>query len=139
MITRSSPRRDTPFALLDVAGGTAISHFAPAAGSGFGHVCDSNAICWMLAAARGAGISTTGNHLLKAMPKRWLSLTQFRRLYDCVRHPQRAADRSCTNEAFRVLKLAAGFFVWNSRRRCSRLDRIYDCFSFRLIPPLGRA
>src|ERR1019366_1586423 len=73
------PRADTPFALLDVAGGTGDIAFraAKAAGTGFAPPSAiSIPTCWpWVANVRRRGISMTGCRSSKAMPRRWLSPT----------------------------------------------------------------
>src|SRR3984957_11524834 len=73
------PRGDTPFALLDVAGGTGDIAFraAKAGGSGFrAPSATSIPICCKSAvSAPRRGISTTGCRSSTAMPSSWLSPT----------------------------------------------------------------
>ena len=65
---------------------------------------------------------------------------QFRRLHHRVRHPQRDPDRSRAREACRVLKPGGRFLCLEfSTVDVPGLDRLYDLFSFNVIPPLGRA
>ncbi len=93
------PKGDTPFALLDVAGGTGDIAFraAKAAGSGFqATVCDINSDMLAVGRERAAArhlddrVSfVEGNAEELAFPEQ-----HVRRLHHRVRHPQRAADRS---------------------------------------------
>jgi len=75
------------------------------------------------------------------MPKRWLSLTAVStpiRLRSAFRNVPRID--LALSEAFRVLRPGGRFLCLEfSTVDVPGLDRIYDLFSFRLIPPLGRA
>ena len=112
------PRGDTPFALLDVAGGTGDIAFraAKAAGPGFrATVCDINSdMLGSAASARRRGISTTGCRLSRAMPRRWRSPTAL-----STPTPSRSASATCRGSIWRSARRfacsspAAGFCAWN--------------------------
>jgi len=139
------PRAETPFALLDVAGGTGDIAFraAKAAGAGFkATVCDINSD--MLAVGRERA---SARHLDDRV-----SFVEGNA--EALVFPDRAFD-ACTiafgirnvpridlalGEAFRVLKPGGRFLCLEfSSVDVPGLDRIYDLFSFKVIPPLGRA
>ena len=139
------PRRDTPFALLDVAGGTGDIAFraAAAAGSGFrATVCDINSD--MLDVGRGRAAArhlddrvsfVEGDAEALAFPDR--SFDAYTIAF-CIRNVPRID--LALSEAFRVLRPGGRFLCLEfSTVDVPGLDRIYDLFSFRLIPPLGRA
>ena len=139
------PRSDAPFALLDVAGGTGDIAFraAKAAGAGLsGHRLRHqfrHARC-RPRARRGA-------------PSRRPGLVR-RRQCRGAGFPDRAFDAYtiafgirnvpridlALREAYRVLKPGSRFLCLEfSTVDVPGLDRIYDLFSFKVIPPLGRA
>src|ERR1700689_2334971 len=139
------PRADRPFALLDVAGGTGDIAFraAKAAGAGFrATVCDINSD--MLAVGRERA---SARHLDDRV-----SFVEGNA--EALGFPDRAFD-ACTiafgirnvpridlalNEAFRVLKPGGRFLCLEfSTVDMPGLARIYGLFSFKVIPPLGRA
>ena len=140
------PRSDTPFALLDVAGGTGDIAFRAAKAAGAGFRADRLRHQFRYArcrprARRGAASRRRGCRSSKAMPRRW-------------RFPDRSFDAYtiafgirnvpridlALSEAFRVLKPGGRFLCLEfSTVDVPGLDRIYDLFSFKVIPPLGRA
>jgi demethylmenaquinone methyltransferase/2-methoxy-6-polyprenyl-1,4-benzoquinol methylase len=139
------PRSERPFALLDVAGGTGDIAFraAKAAGAGFrATVCDINSDMLEVGRARAAE-----NHL-----DEMVSFVEGNA--EALAFPDRAFDaytiafgirnvpriELALGEAFRVLKPGGRFLCLEfSTVDVPGLDRIYDLFSFRVIPPLGRA
>jgi len=138
------PRGDTPFALLDVAGGTGDIAFraAKAAGAGFhATVCDINAD--MLAVGReratarqlGHRVSfVEGNAEALAFPDR--SFDAYTIAFGIRNVPQ--IDLAL-REAYRVLRPGSRFLCLEfSTVDVPGLDRLYDLFSFKVIPPLGR-
>ena len=139
------PRSDAAFALLDVAGGTGDIAFraAETAGSGFkATVCDINAdmLGWD-ANARPRDISTIACPLSRAMPRSLLSPTAR-----STPTRSRSAFAMCRGsiahlrEAYRVLRPGGRFLCLEfSSVDVPGLDRLYDLFSFKVIPPLGRA
>jgi demethylmenaquinone methyltransferase / 2-methoxy-6-polyprenyl-1,4-benzoquinol methylase len=138
------PRSNTPFALLDVAGGTGDIAFraAKAAGSGFhATVCDINSD--MLAVGRQRAIArqlddrvafVEGNAEALAFPDRHFDAYT---IAFGIRNVPRID--LALGEAFRVLRPGSRFLCLEfSTVDVPGLDRIYDLFSFKVIPPLGR-
>src|SRR5579862_6266171 len=109
------PRSDSAFALLDVAGGTGDIAFRAAAAGGHGFkatVCDINSD--MLGVGRERAIA--------------------RHLDDRVSFVEgNAEELAFANSSFDAYTIAFGI------RNVPRVDRIYDLFSFTVIPQLGRA
>jgi demethylmenaquinone methyltransferase/2-methoxy-6-polyprenyl-1,4-benzoquinol methylase len=139
------PRSDAPFALLDVAGGTGDIAFraAKAAGSGFqATVCDINSD--MLEVGRERAASRHLDDRVSFVEGNAEKLDFANGAFDAytiafgIRNvPQ--IDLALS-EAFRVLKPGSRFLCLEfSAVDVPGLDRIYDLFSFKVIPPLGRA
>src|SRR5260221_1755118 len=139
------PRSDTPFALLDVAGGTGDIAFraAKVAGSGFqATVCDINSD--MLNVGRERAIArhlddrvsfVEGNAEALAFPDQ--KFDAYTIAFGIRNVPQ--IDLAL-REAYRVLRPGSRFLCLEfSTVDVPGLDRIYDLFSFKVIPPLGRA
>jgi demethylmenaquinone methyltransferase / 2-methoxy-6-polyprenyl-1,4-benzoquinol methylase len=139
------PRNDRPFALLDVAGGTGDVAFraAGAAGSGFrGTVCDINSD--MLEVGRGRAAARHLDDRVSFVEGNAEALTFPGAAFDAytiafgIRNVPRI-DLALA-EAYRVLKPGGRFLCLEfSSVDVPGLDRIYDLFSFKVIPPLGRA
>jgi demethylmenaquinone methyltransferase/2-methoxy-6-polyprenyl-1,4-benzoquinol methylase len=139
------PRSGAPFALLDVAGGTGDIAFraAAAAGSGFrATVSDINAEMLDVGRSR-----ATVRHL-----DQQVSFVEGNA--EALEFPDRAFDAYtiafgirnvpridlALGEAYRVLKPGSRFLCLEfSTVDVPGLDRLYDFFSFKVIPPLGRA
>jgi len=143
--TLNPPKNEAPFALIDVAGGTGDIAFraAKAAGSGFrATVCDINTD--MLDVGRNRAprvISTSRFRSSRAMRKRWRFPTA-----PLTPTPSRSGSATCRGidaalrEAYRVLRPGSRFLCLEfSTVDVPGLDRLYDFFSFKVIPPLGRA
>src|SRR6202023_3085939 len=139
------PRADTPFALLDVAGGTGDIAFraAEAAGSGFkATVCDINSDMLEVGRERAAAqhlddrVSfVEGNAEELAFPS--TTFDAYTIAFGIRNVPR--IDRAL-HEAFRVLRPGSRFLCLEfSTVDVPGLDRLYELFSFRVIPPLGRA
>jgi demethylmenaquinone methyltransferase/2-methoxy-6-polyprenyl-1,4-benzoquinol methylase len=139
------PRSATPFALLDVAGGTGDVAFraAKAAGSGFhATVCDINSDMLRVGRVRAAArrlddrVSfVEGNAEALAFPNRGFDAYT---VAFGIRNVPRI--ELALAEAFRVLRPGGRFLCLEfSTVDVPGLDRIYDLFSFKVIPPLGRA
>jgi demethylmenaquinone methyltransferase / 2-methoxy-6-polyprenyl-1,4-benzoquinol methylase len=139
------PRGEAPFALLDVAGGTGDIAFraAKAAGSGFrATVCDINSDMLGVGRERAAAgllddrVSfVEGNAEALAFPDR--AFDAYTIAFGIRNVPR--IDAALT-EAYRVLKPGGRFLALEfSTVDMPGLDRIYDLFSFKVIPPLGRA
>lgn len=138
------PRGDRPFALLDVAGGTGDISFraAKAAGPGFhATVCDINSD--MLAVGRERAVKrhfetqvdfVEGNAEALAFADR--SFDAYTIAFGIRNVPE--IDKAL-REAYRVLKPGSRFLCLEfATVEMPGLDRIYDLFSFKVIPPLGR-
>jgi demethylmenaquinone methyltransferase / 2-methoxy-6-polyprenyl-1,4-benzoquinol methylase len=139
------PRTDRPFALLDVAGGTGDIAFraAKAAGAGFrATVCDINSDMLNVGRERAAArhldekVSfVEGNAERLAFPDR--SFDGYTIAFGIRNVPRIDAALS---EAFRVLKPGGRLLCLEfSTVDVPGLDRIYELFSFKVIPTLGRA
>ena len=139
------PRNDAPFALLDVAGGTGDISFRAAKASGYGFhatVCDINAD--MLAVGRERAAKqmlddrvsfVEGNAEALAFPDR--SFDAYTIAFGIRNVPR--IDLAL-REAYRVLRPGSRFLCLEfSTVDVPGLDRLYDLFSFKVIPPLGRA
>ena len=139
------PRGDAPFALLDVAGGTGDIAFraAKAAGAGFrATVCDINSD--MLAVGRERALArhlddrvsfVEGNAEALAFPDRGFDAYT---IAFGIRNVPRID--LALREAYRVLKPGSRFLCLEfSAVDVPGLDRLCDLFSFKVIPPLGRA
>jgi demethylmenaquinone methyltransferase/2-methoxy-6-polyprenyl-1,4-benzoquinol methylase len=142
--TLDPPKRDRPFALLDVAGGTGDIAFRAArkAGAGFhATVCDINAD--MLAVGRARAEKqhldsqvafVEGNAEELAFPDR--SFDAYTIAFGIRNVPR---IDSALREAYRVLRPGSRFLCLEfSTVEVPGLDRLYDLFSFKVIPPLGR-
>jgi demethylmenaquinone methyltransferase/2-methoxy-6-polyprenyl-1,4-benzoquinol methylase len=143
--TLNPPRTDRPFALLDVAGGTGDIAFraAKAAGAGFrATVCDINSD--MLNVGRERAAARHLDEKVSFVEGNAERLAFADRAFDGytiafgIRNVPRI-DRALS-EAFRVLKPGGRFLCLEfSTVDVPGLDRIYELFSFKVIPPLGRA
>jgi len=142
--TLNPPKGETPFALLDVAGGTGDIAFraAKAAGSGFkAVVCDINSEMLAVGRERAAArhlddrVSfVEGNAEELAFPNN--AFDAYTIAFGIRNVPQ--IDLAL-REAFRVLRPGGRFLCLEfSTVDVPGLDRIYDLFSFKVIPPLGR-
>jgi demethylmenaquinone methyltransferase/2-methoxy-6-polyprenyl-1,4-benzoquinol methylase len=139
------PRTEAPFALLDVAGGTGDIAFraAKAAGPGFrATVCDINSD--MLEVGRARAAARHLDEQVSFVEGNAEALTFSNGRFDAytiafgIRNVPRI-DLALT-EAFRVLKPGSRFLCLEfSTVDVPGLDRIYDLFSFKVIPPLGGA
>jgi demethylmenaquinone methyltransferase / 2-methoxy-6-polyprenyl-1,4-benzoquinol methylase len=139
------PKSDAPFAMLDVAGGTGDISFRAAkkAGAGFhATVCDINTD--MLEVGRQRAIKQVlddkvsfveGNAEALSFPDR--SFDAYTIAFGIRNVPQ--IDLALS-EAHRVLKHGGRFLCLEfSTVEMPGLDRLYDMFSFNVIPQLGRA
>ncbi len=146
MITAlNPPRADAPFALLDVAGGTGDISFraAKAAGHGFqATVCDINTE--MLSVGRERAIAQHLDHQVSFVEGNAEALTFADNSFDAytiafgIRNVPRIP--LALSEAYRVLKPGSRFLCLEfSSVDVPGLDKIYDLFSFNVIPQLGRA
>jgi demethylmenaquinone methyltransferase / 2-methoxy-6-polyprenyl-1,4-benzoquinol methylase len=139
------PRGDKPFALLDVAGGTGDIAFraAKAAGPGFrATVCDINSD--MLGVGRERAAARHLDDLVSFVEGNAEALAFPNNTFDAytIAFGIRNVPRIdlALGEAFRVLKPGSRFLCLEfSTVDMPGLDRMYDLFSFKVIPPLGRA
>jgi demethylmenaquinone methyltransferase/2-methoxy-6-polyprenyl-1,4-benzoquinol methylase len=138
------PRGDAPFALLDLAGGTGDIAFraAEAAGGGFhATVCDINSD--MLSVGRERAAARQLDDRVSFVEGNAESLGFQDRSFDAytiafgIRNVPRVDV--ALREAFRVLRPGGRFLCLEfSTVDVPGLDRLYDLFSFKVIPPLGR-
>jgi demethylmenaquinone methyltransferase / 2-methoxy-6-polyprenyl-1,4-benzoquinol methylase len=139
------PRGDKPFALLDVAGGTGDIAFraAGAAGTGFrATVCDINSD--MLGVGRERAAARHLDERVSFVEGNAEALAFPNGAFDAytIAFGIRNVPRIdlALGEAFRVLKPGSRFLCLEfSTVDMPGLDRMYDLFSFKVIPPLGRA
>ena len=138
------PRGGTPFALLDVAGGTGDIAFraAEAAGPGFqATVCDINSD--MLEVGRERAVARHLDDRVTFVEGNAEKLVFPNGAFDAytIAFGIRNVPRIdlALSEAFRVLRPGGQFLCLEfSAVDVPGLDRIYDLFSFKVIPPLGR-
>jgi len=138
------PRSDAPFALLDVAGGTGDISFRAAKEAGYGFhatVCDINSD--MLAVGRERAAKNHLEDRVDFVEGNAEALTFPDRAFDAytiafgIRNVPRID--MALKEAYRVLKPGGRFLCLEfSSVDVPGLDRLYDLFSFKVIPPLGR-
>jgi demethylmenaquinone methyltransferase / 2-methoxy-6-polyprenyl-1,4-benzoquinol methylase len=139
------PRSEMPFALLDVAGGTGDVAFraARAAGQGFrATVCDINSD--MLKVGRARALARHLDDRVSFVEGNAEALAFPNGAFDAytIAFGIRNVPRIdlALKEAFRVLRPGGRFLCLEfSTVDVPGLDRIYDLFSFKVIPPLGRA
>jgi len=138
------PRSDAPFALLDVAGGTGDISFRAAKEAGYGFhatVCDINSD--MLAVGRERAAKNHLEDRVDFVEGNAEALTFPDRAFDAytIAFGIRNVPRIdlALQEAYRVLKPGGRFLCLEfSSVDVPGLDRLYDLFSFKVIPPLGR-
>jgi demethylmenaquinone methyltransferase / 2-methoxy-6-polyprenyl-1,4-benzoquinol methylase len=143
--TLNPPRNEAPFSLLDVAGGTGDIAFraAKAAGTGFcATVCDINAD--MLDVGRARAAKRHLDNRVTFVEGNAEALAFGDKTFDAytIAFGIRNVPRIdlALGEAFRVLKPGSRFLCLEfSTVDVPGLDRLYDLFSFKVIPPLGRA
>lgn len=146
MITAlNPPRGDAPFALLDVAGGTGDISFRAAKASGDGFqatVCDINTE--MLAVGRERAVARHLDHRVSFVEGNAEALAFADKSFDAytiafgIRNVPRIP--LALSEAYRVLKPGSRFLCLEfSSVDVPGLDKIYDLFSFNVIPQLGKA
>jgi demethylmenaquinone methyltransferase/2-methoxy-6-polyprenyl-1,4-benzoquinol methylase len=138
------PRNDRPFALLDVAGGTGDIAFraAGSAGGGFhATVCDINPD--MLSVGRERAAARHLEHRVSFVEGNAEALAFPDRSFDAytIAFGIRNVPRIdlALREALRVLKPGSRFLCLEfSTVDVPGLDRLYDMFSFKVIPQLGQ-
>jgi len=144
LITALDPPRHHPFALLDVAGGTGdIAFRALEAGGGQTRVtvCDINPD--MLAVGRDRAAKSADGDLITFAEGNAEALPFADKSFDAVTiaFGVRNVPRIdvALAEAFRVLKIGGKFLCLEfSAVDMPGLDRLYDFYSFNVIPALGR-
>ena len=142
----AAPRRAAhPYAVLDLAGGTGDVAFRAALASGHGFratVCDINTD--MLAVGRDRAAKRHLDDRVSFVEGNAESLAFPDRAFDgyTIAFGIRNVPRieSALKEAYRVLKPGGRFLALEfSSVEVPGLDRLYDLFSFNVIPQLGRA
>src|SRR6204780_548150 len=145
LVTAVAPPRNLPFALLDVAGGTGDIAFRVVARGGpatRATICDINpdmlAVGRERAEARHLGDAVTfmeGN--AEALPFADRSFDAVTIAFGIRNVPR---IEQALAEAYRVVKIGGRFLCLEfSAVDVPGLDRLYDFFSFNIIPALGRA
>ncbi len=139
------PKSDRDFALLDLAGGTGDIAFRVVEAGGMGTrvtVCDINAE--MLAVGRERAVERGLDGMVTFEQGNAEELPYPDRSFDCVtiafgiRNVPRIA--LALSEAHRVLKIGGRFLCLEfSNVDVPGLDKIYDLFSFQVIPRIGEA
>ena len=139
------PRSGRDFALLDLAGGTGDVAFRVVQAGGMGTsvtVCDINAE--MLAVGRERAVERGLDGMVTFEQGNAEQLPYPDRSFDCVtiafgiRNVPRIA--LALSEAHRVLKIGGRFLCLEfSNVDVPGLDKIYDLFSFQVIPRIGEA
>ena len=146
MITSlNPPKNEATFALLDVAGGTGDVAFRAAKASGLGFratVCDINTD--MLEVGRSRAAAQHLDDRVSFVEGNAEALAFGDRAFDAytVAFGIRNMPRIdlALKEAYRVLRPGSRFLCLEfSTVDVPGLDRLYDLFSFRVVPPLGRA
>src|ERR1700740_512463 len=143
--TLNPPKNDAPFLLLDVAGGTGDIAFRAARASGKGFratVCGINVD--MLEGGRNRAAAQHLDDRVGFVEGNAEALTFPDRSFDAytIAFGIRNVPRIdlALKEAYRVLKPGGRFLCLEfSSVEVPFLDRLYDLFSFRVIPELGRA
>jgi demethylmenaquinone methyltransferase / 2-methoxy-6-polyprenyl-1,4-benzoquinol methylase len=145
LVTALDPPKNRPYALLDIAGGTGDIAFRAIAAGGEqarATVCDINADMLTVgrerAAVRGLGDAIT---FIEANAE---ALPFADRSFDAatiafgIRNVARI--ETALAEAFRVIKIGGKFVCLEfSAVDVPGLDRLYELYSFNVIPALGRA
>jgi demethylmenaquinone methyltransferase/2-methoxy-6-polyprenyl-1,4-benzoquinol methylase len=138
------PKSAKPFALLDLAGGTGDVAFRVVAAGGSGTrvtVCDINADMLVVGAERAAQQGL--DHVVSFEQGNAEELPYDDKSFDCVtiafgiRNVPRI-ERALT-EIYRVLKFGGRFLCLEfSAVDVPGLDRLYELYSFQVIPNVGR-
>jgi len=144
LVTAVDPPRNYPFAVLDIAGGTGDVAFRLVAAGGEQTrvtVCDINAD--MLAVGRERAVRDRSGDAVTFIEANAEALPFADRSFDAatiafgIRNMARI--ETALAEAFRVLKIGGKFLCLEfSAVDLPGLDRIYDLYSFNVIPALGR-
>ncbi|MGH6673940.1 MAG: bifunctional demethylmenaquinone methyltransferase/2-methoxy-6-polyprenyl-1,4-benzoquinol methylase UbiE [Xanthobacteraceae bacterium] len=144
LITALDPPKNSPFALLDIAGGTGDVAFRVIEAGGLqarATVCDINAD--MLTVGRERAATRRLGEAISFTEANAESLPFADRSFDAatiafgIRNVARI--EAGLAEAFRVLKIGGKFVCLEfSAVDIPGLDRLYDFYSFKVIPSLGR-
>ena len=139
------PKTDRPFALLDLAGGTGDVAFRVVAAGGAGTratICDINAE--MLSVGRELSNQRGYDDVVRFEQGNAEELAYPDRSFDCVtiafgiRNVPRI--ERALSEAHRVLKIGGRFLCLEfSSVDVPGLDKLYELYSFRVIPRVGEA
>ncbi len=139
------PKNDKPFALLDLAGGTGDVAFRTVAAGGPGTrvtVCDINAE--MLAVGRERAAERGLDDVVTFEQGNAEQLPYGDRSFDCVtiafgiRNVPRI--ERALSEAYRVLRIGGRFLCLEfSSVDVPGLDKLYELYSFQVIPRVGQA
>ena len=145
LVTAVNPPKTRPFSLIDIAGGTGdvASRVVEAGGEGTrATVCDINAD--MLAVGRERAARHARGEFLTFVEANAESLPFPNRSFDAatvafgIRNVPRIEQALA--EAYRVLRLGGRFLCLEfSAVTMPGLDRLYEFYSFNVIPALGRA
>jgi demethylmenaquinone methyltransferase/2-methoxy-6-polyprenyl-1,4-benzoquinol methylase len=137
------PKSDRPFALLDVAGGTGDIAFRVVAAGGEGTratVCDINADMLVVGRMRAAELGLNNVSFEEGNAE---SLPYPDRSFDCVtiafgiRNVPRI--EVALGEMYRVLKIGGRFLCLEfSSVDVPGIDKLYDLYSFQVIPRVGQ-
>ena len=147
LVTAVNPPKPRPFALIDIAGGTGDVALRVIGAGGEGTraiVCDINAdmleVGRARAAARGPGIEQRISFIeanAEALPFPNRSFDAATVAFGIRNVPRIEAALA---EAYRVLRIGGRFASLEfSAVHLPGLDRLYDLYSFNVIPALGRA
>ncbi len=145
LVTAIDPPRNGPFALLDIAGGTGDVAFRVIARGGTqtrATVCDINAAMLEIGRERAAARSlddaiTFAEANAEALPFADRSFDAVTIAFGIRNVPR--IERALA-EAYRVLRIGGKFACLEfSAVDVPGLDRLYDFYSFNVIPALGRA
>jgi demethylmenaquinone methyltransferase / 2-methoxy-6-polyprenyl-1,4-benzoquinol methylase len=145
LVTAVNPPKGGPFALLDIAGGTgdvALRVIAAGGKHTRATVCDINADMLAVgrarATARGEGdVVTFAEANAESLPFKDRSFDAASIAFGIRNVPRIEVALA---EAFRVIKIGGRFLCLEfSAVTVPGLDRLYDFYSFNVIPALGRA
>jgi demethylmenaquinone methyltransferase/2-methoxy-6-polyprenyl-1,4-benzoquinol methylase len=140
LVTAVDPPKRRPFALLDVAGGTgdiALRVIDRGGEETRATVCDINPDMLAIGRERAGGRITFTEANAEALPFADRSFDAVTIAFGIRNVPR--VEQALT-EAFRVLKIGGKFLCLEfSTVDVPGLDRLYDFYSFNVIPALGRA
>jgi demethylmenaquinone methyltransferase / 2-methoxy-6-polyprenyl-1,4-benzoquinol methylase len=145
LVTAVDPPKNSPFALLDIAGGTGDVAFRAVKRGGVqtrATVCDINAAMLEIGRERAAERSldnaiTFAEANAEALPFADKSFDAVTIAFGIRNVPR--IERALS-EAYRVLRIGGKFVCLEfSAVDVPGLDRLYDFYSFNVIPALGRA